>query len=101
MSQISFIAVILTMATRQFLVLLDHFALSRQLEIKVEERTLTLQHQAFHDGLTGLANRALFNRYLDNAIENREGSCAGLRRVLDRPPQLQARQRPSWPSGGR
>src|ERR1019366_4107049 len=67
MSQISFMAVILTMSVRQFLVLADHFNLSHQLEVKVEERTLELQHQAYHDGLTGLANRALFNRYLDDA----------------------------------
>ena len=78
MSQISFMAVILTMSARQFLVLLDHFNLSHQLEAKVEERTLELQHQAYHDGLTGLANRALFNRYLDDAIEERGGTCTGL-----------------------
>ncbi len=71
-------AVILTMSARQFLVLAEHFSLSHQLEIKVEERTLALQHQAYHDGLTGLANRALFNQYLDEAIENRGGTCAGL-----------------------
>jgi diguanylate cyclase (GGDEF)-like protein len=78
MSQISFIAVVLTMSARQFLVLLDHFNLSRQLEAKVEERTLALQHRAYHDGLTGLANRALFNRYVDEAIDERGGTCRGL-----------------------
>ena len=78
MSQISFMAVIMAMSARQFLVLLEHFNLSHQLEIKVEERTLALQHQAYHDGLTGLANRALFNRYLDEAIEGGGGTCTGL-----------------------
>ena len=78
MSQISFVALLLTLAARQFLVLVDHFALSGQLEIKVEERTLELQHQAYHDSLTGLANRALFNRYLDDAIDKRGGTCTGL-----------------------
>ncbi len=78
MSQISFMAVILTMSARQFIVLLDHFNLSHQLEAKVEARTLELQHQAYHDGLTGLANRALFNRYLDDAVAERGGTCAGL-----------------------
>jgi diguanylate cyclase (GGDEF)-like protein len=78
MSQISFVALVLTLSARQFLVLVDHFALSRQLEIKVEERTLELQHQAYHDGLTGLANRALFNRYLNDAIDKRGGTCTGL-----------------------
>ena len=53
MSQISFMAVIMAMSARQFLVLLEHFNLSHQLETKVEERTLELQHQAYHDGLTG------------------------------------------------
>ncbi len=78
MSQISFMAVVLTMSARQFLVLLDHFNLSHQLEAKVEERTLELEHQAYHDGLTGLANRALFNRHLADAIDKRGGSCTGL-----------------------
>jgi diguanylate cyclase (GGDEF)-like protein len=77
-SQISFVAVVLTMAVRQLLVLRDHLALSRQLESKVEQRTVELRHQAFHDGLTGLANRALFNQYLDDAIQSRNGSCTGL-----------------------
>ena len=77
-SEISFMAVVLTMSARQFLVLVDHFNLSHQLEGKVEERTLELVHQAYHDGLTGLANRSLFNRYLDEAIEERDGSCTGL-----------------------
>ena len=76
-SQISFMAVVLTMSARQFLVLADHLNLSHQLEAKVEERTLELEHQVYHDGLTGLANRALFNRYLDDAIADR-GTCCGL-----------------------
>ena len=81
-SQITFVAVILTMAARQFLVLLDHLALSRELEVKVEQRTADLHHQAFHDGLTGLANRAMFNEYLDDAIKGRAGSCSGLAVLL-------------------
>jgi diguanylate cyclase (GGDEF)-like protein len=77
-SQLSFMAVILTMSARQLIVLVDHFNLSRQLEAKVEERTLALQHQAYHDGLTGLANRALFNRYLDDAVAEHAGTGTGL-----------------------
>ena len=76
--QISFMAAISTMAVRQCLVLLDHFALSHELELKVEQRTAELQHQAFHDALTGLANRALFNSYLDEAIGQQNGDCTGL-----------------------
>jgi diguanylate cyclase (GGDEF)-like protein len=81
-SQIIFVVVVLTMSARQFLVLLDHLALSRQLETKVEQRTSELNHQAFHDGLTGLANRALFNRFLDSAVQGQEGSCMGLTVLL-------------------
>jgi diguanylate cyclase (GGDEF)-like protein len=81
-SEFSFGAVVLTMSARQLLVLLDHLALGRQLESKVEQRTVELHHQAFHDGLTGLANRALFNKYLDDAVQEREGTCAGLAVLL-------------------
>ncbi len=81
-SEFSFGAVVLMMSTRQLLVLLDHLALDRQLESKVEQRTLELHHEAFHDGLTGLANRALFNKYLDDAVQEREGTCAGLAVLL-------------------
>jgi diguanylate cyclase (GGDEF)-like protein len=82
LSQITFIMVILALAARQFLVLLDYFALSRSLETKVEERTFELQHQASHDGLTGLGNRALFNRYLDAAIEDGQDTGTGLTVLL-------------------
>ncbi len=40
-----------------------------------------LVHQAFHDSLTGLANRALFADRLDHAVSRRDGSIAVL--VLD------------------
>jgi len=81
-AEVSFGAVVVTMSARQFLVLVDHFSLSRQLQIKVEQRTSELQYQVFHDGLTGLANRALFNRYLDDAVRDREGTCEGLAVLL-------------------
>ena len=32
------------------------------------------EHQAYHDGLTGLANRTLFNQVVSAAIKNRKGS---------------------------
>jgi len=73
-SEFSFGAVMLTVSARQLLVLLDHLALGRQLESRVEQRTVELHHQAFHDGLTGLANRALFSKYLDDAVQEREGN---------------------------
>ncbi len=81
-SQLSFGVVVLVMAARQFLVLFDHLALSDHLESQVEERTGELQYQAFHDGLTGLANRARFNQHLETAIERGHGNCAGLAVLL-------------------
>ena len=72
-SQITFVFVVLVMAARQFLVLFDHLNLSDHLESQVERRTAELQYQAFHDGLTGLPNRALFNRDLEDAFTRRQG----------------------------
>jgi diguanylate cyclase (GGDEF)-like protein/PAS domain S-box-containing protein len=37
-----------------------------------------LRHQAFHDPLTGLANRALFSEHLDQAVRRRSRSDGGL-----------------------
>ena len=42
-----------------------------------------LTHQAFHDSLTGLANRALFADRLDHAIARREGTLAVMFLDLD------------------
>ena len=72
------LGVVLVMSVRQVLVLFDNLALTRQLEARIEERTAELHHQAFHDGLTGLANRALFNQYLSNAVRRRTRSGAAL-----------------------
>ncbi len=41
-----------------------------------------LRHQAFHDGLTGLANRALFQDRVEHAVVRRPGLDAGLVAVL-------------------
>ena len=81
-SEVALAAVVITMASRQLLVLLDHLALSHQLELKVEQRTSELQYQAFHDGLTGLANRAMFTRQLDATIKAHDGTCDGLAVLL-------------------
>ncbi|QKE82541.1 EAL domain-containing protein [Arthrobacter sp. NEB 688] len=42
-----------------------------------------LSHQAFHDALTGLANRALFSDRLEHAIARREGTLAVMFLDLD------------------
>ncbi|MBO1924600.1 EAL domain-containing protein [Thiomicrorhabdus sp. 6S3-12] len=44
----------------------------RQLEIKLREQTQTLQHQAYHDALTQLPNRALLYQRIEQAIHRAE-----------------------------
>ena len=50
---------------RQFATLRENAALLRVLAAREAE----LRHQAFHDGVTGLANRALFTDRLEHALE--------------------------------
>ncbi len=77
-SQLAAFGLVLVLSARQVLVLFDNLALTRRLAISVEERSAALHHQAFHDGLTDLPNRALFNRLLANAIQRRTRSGAAL-----------------------
>ncbi|MBL7494238.1 GGDEF domain-containing protein [Frankia sp. AgB1.9] len=44
---------------------------------KIQEREGQLHYQAFHDSLTGLANRALFTRQLQQAINEAAGTGGG------------------------
>ena len=60
-----------------------------------------LRHQAFHDQLTGLANRALFAEHLDQALRRRSRMGGGLAVALRRPRRVQSRERPAWPHAGR
>lgn len=60
---LSMVAVLVVMA-RQLLVLYDN----RRLLEAVHEREQRLRHHAFHDPLTGLANRLLFGERLDDAV---------------------------------
>ncbi|GAA1431804.1 hypothetical protein GCM10009616_19740 [Microlunatus lacustris] len=48
--------------------LLGQILTREQLQAEAEEREATLRWRAFHDGLTGLPNRALFNDRLDQAL---------------------------------
>jgi diguanylate cyclase (GGDEF)-like protein len=60
---------------RQILALADNGRLVADLTSSLRERDQLagqLRHLAYHDSLTGLANRALFQQELDNAIANQE-----------------------------
>ena len=63
----SFVALVLLIAARQLLTLLDNQALNRELVGLVGR----LEYQAFYDPLTGLANRALFRDRLQHELDLR------------------------------
>jgi diguanylate cyclase len=63
----AFVALVLLIVGRQLITVLDNQALNRRLAAMVG----TLEHQAFHDGLTNLPNRALFRERVGHALRRR------------------------------
>ncbi|GAA3859097.1 hypothetical protein GCM10022243_26070 [Saccharothrix violaceirubra] len=59
------LGVVLLVIARQLLTLIDNVRLLDQLRISRER----LRHQAYHDPLTGIANRVLFREHLDQALD--------------------------------
>jgi len=77
------ILLVLLVVARQVATLRDNARLTRRLESSVQDlqvREEQLRHLAFHDPLTGLANRALFHDRVQHAIagQAREGASIGV-----------------------
>ena len=60
-----------------------------------------LTHQAFHDGLTDLANRALFIDRVEHTLHRNARTAARRRRAVPGPRRFQVRQRQFRPRGRR
>ncbi len=71
---------------------------SRALQL-VHERTDQLHHQALHDPLTGLPNRALILDRIDQMLARADGRDTPHGRAVPRPRQLQGHQRHAGPPG--
>jgi diguanylate cyclase (GGDEF)-like protein len=58
-------ALVLVLLGRQYLTMRQN----QRLTTALTQQEAQLRHQAFHDGLTGLANRALFRNRLEHAVD--------------------------------
>ena len=89
---------------RLFETLANHAGISleydrlEQAVTRMRELQARLEHQAFRDSLTGLGNRALFLRRLEESLRARR---RGDDRAVPRPRRLQGDQRRARPRGGR
>jgi GGDEF domain-containing protein len=84
-SDVGWFAGYLLIVGRQLLTVLDNQGLNRRLAAMVGE----LEHQAFHDGLTNLPNRALFRERVGHALRRR--SQTGIMEAMRPPFPLQGR----------
>ncbi len=77
------VALVLLVVARQFLTVRENLVLTRRLGSVVDDlrrREEELRRLAFHDPLTGLANRALFQHEVERAVssQSRTGALLGL-----------------------
>jgi diguanylate cyclase len=70
----TFVVLVLLIIGRQLVTVLDNQALNRRLAAMVGE----LEHQAFHDGLTNLPNRALFRERVGHSLRRRSQAATPL-----------------------
>jgi hypothetical protein len=104
----TFVTLALLIVGRQLLTVLDNQGLNRRLAAMVGE----LEHQAFHDGLTNLPNRALFRERVGHALRRRSQAgppwpCSSSTWTNSRPSTTSLATPPAttcwslWPAGSR
>ncbi|HEX6493297.1 MAG TPA: diguanylate cyclase, partial [Candidatus Dormibacteraeota bacterium] len=74
----SLLLLILLVGVRQYLALADNLRLMEDLS----QREHALQHQAYHDALTGLPNRALLRERVDGAVAGPQGDAGPMLAVM-------------------